>query len=153
MGDSPRAISIPIRPPSSSGAASPEEGDSALLRRMGDGDESALATLYDRWSNRVHSIAFWILDDRDDAEDVVEETFWQAWRTAADFVSGRSAPSTWLLMIARSRALDRLRARRRRSQRTAEAAASSVLDYLAGSGEPAVSQADPAEPGRALAEA
>src|SRR4051812_4779017 len=82
---------------------------------MAAGDEVALSTLYDLWSERVHSIAFWILKDPDDAEDVVEETFWQAWRTARRYDGERSAASTWLMIIARSRALDRLRSRRRRA--------------------------------------
>jgi len=97
--------------------------DAALLRRMADGDESALAALYDRWVDRVHTVAFWILKDRDEAEDVVEETFWQAWRTAARYDGSRAAGSTWLVMMARSRALDRLRAQRRRESWTAGAAA------------------------------
>ena len=95
------------------------EPDAVLLRRMADGDESALAALYDRWVERVHTVAYWILKDADEAEDVVEETFWQAWRNAARYDGGRSAGSTWLVMIARSRALDRLRAQRRREDWTA----------------------------------
>jgi RNA polymerase sigma-70 factor, ECF subfamily len=90
-----------------------EDQDRVLLRRMADGDESALAALYDGWAERVHTLASWILKDEDEAEDVVEETFWQAWRTAGRYDSKRGAGSTWLIMIARSRALDRLRARRR----------------------------------------
>lgn len=80
---------------------------------MASGDESALAALYDGWAERVHTLAFWILKDPDEAEDVVEETFWQAWRTAARYDSRRGTLSTWLIMIARSRALDRVRSRRR----------------------------------------
>jgi RNA polymerase sigma-70 factor, ECF subfamily len=94
---------------------------------MADGDESALAALYDRWVDRVHTVAFWILKDSDEAEDVVEETFWQAWRNAARYDRTRSAASTWLVMIARSRALDRLRAERRRADWTASPAAMGVL--------------------------
>jgi RNA polymerase sigma-70 factor (ECF subfamily) len=97
------------------------DADAALLHRMADGDESALAALYDRWVERVHTVAFWILKDPDDAEDVVEETFWQAWRTAARYDRTRSAGSTWLIMIARSRALDRLRSQRRRDRWTGKA--------------------------------
>jgi RNA polymerase sigma-70 factor (ECF subfamily) len=82
---------------------------------MAEGDESALATLYDQWGQRVHSVAFWILRDADEAEDVVEETFWQAWQTANQYDGHRGAGSTWLIMIARSRAIDRLRRQRRRS--------------------------------------
>jgi RNA polymerase sigma-70 factor (ECF subfamily) len=67
------------------------------------------------WSERVHALALWILKDADDAEDVVEETFWQIWRTADRYQGGRAAGSTWIMMIARSRSLDRLRARKRRA--------------------------------------
>jgi RNA polymerase sigma-70 factor (ECF subfamily) len=86
---------------------------------MADGDEAALGALYDQWAERVHTLAFWILKDADEAEDVVEETFWQVWRTAGRYDGKRAAGSTWLMMIARSRALDRLRSRRRRADWTA----------------------------------
>ncbi len=81
---------------------------------MAGGDESALAALYDAWADRVHTLACWILRDADEAEDVVEETFWQAWRTADRYNGERAGGGTWLMMIARCRAIDRLRARRRR---------------------------------------
>ena len=97
--------------------------DAVLVRRMAQGDESALGAFYDRWADRVHTVAFWILKDRDEAEDVVEETFWQAWRHAARYDAARATGSTWLIMIARSRALDRLRGIRRREQWIARAGA------------------------------
>ena len=106
------------RPPGHSTSGQPrvrEDNDNALLRRMADGDEAALGALYDLWAERVHTLAFWVLKDEDEAEDVVEETFWQLWRTAKGFDGRRSAGSTWIMMIARSRALDRLRSRRRRA--------------------------------------
>lgn len=114
-----------------------EDPDAALLRRMADGDESGLAALYDRWVERIHTVAYWILNDADEAEDVVEETFWQAWRTAVRYDGARSAGSTWLVMIARSRALDRLRAQRRRADWTAAPSTASALldDALAGGAE------------------
>jgi RNA polymerase sigma-70 factor (ECF subfamily) len=93
-----------------------DPADSALLARMSGGDEGALATLYDRWSDRVHSLAVHMLRDARDAEDIVEETFWQAWRSAARYDAARGNVSTWLLTICRSRALDRLRSRRRRPE-------------------------------------
>src|SRR3982750_1997864 len=79
-----------------------------------------------------------MLDDADDAEDVGEETFWQAWRTAGQFDRRRASASTWLVTIARTRALDRLRARHRRAEHTADAAASALLDSLDGRSYPAV---------------
>jgi RNA polymerase sigma-70 factor (ECF subfamily) len=109
--------------------------DAELLRRMADGDEAALAALYDRWVGRVHTLAFWILKDADEAEDVVEETFWQAWRTAARYDGVRSAGSTWLVMIARSRALDRLRAQRRRADWTSAPGTAGTLLDMASPGE------------------
>jgi RNA polymerase sigma-70 factor, ECF subfamily len=120
---------------------------------MADGDESALAQLYDRLSHRVHTLAYWILKDADDAEDVVEETFWQAWRNAGEFNRNRAAASTWILMIARTRALDRLRARRRRAERTSQAGASTLLDSLDGNSYPAAQQPELTEPDRRLSEA
>ena len=100
---------------------------------MADGDEAALGALYDLWAERVHTLAFWILKDADEAEDVVEETFWQAWRTAGRYDGKRSAGSTWVMMIARSRALDRLRSRRRRADWIAAPATASLLLDQAGS--------------------
>lgn len=90
-----------------------ENRDHELLRRMAAGEEAALAALYDRWSTLVHSVAVHVVADLDDAAEVVEEVFWQAWRQAGDYREGRGAVSTWLAMIARSRALDRVRSRRR----------------------------------------
>jgi RNA polymerase sigma-70 factor, ECF subfamily len=112
----------------------PVDDDSTLLRRMAGGEEAALGALYDLWSGRVHTLAFWILKDADDAEDVVEETFWQIWRTADKYHGGRSATSTWIMMIARSRALDRLRARKRRADWTAAPGTVSALQEQAGHG-------------------
>jgi len=95
----------------------PSSGDDdALLQRIAAGDEQALGALYDRWSPLVFSLCVHVLGDDDEAEEAVEETFWQAWRQAARYDTTRGAVSTWLTTIARSRALDRLRARRRRQE-------------------------------------
>jgi RNA polymerase sigma-70 factor (ECF subfamily) len=80
---------------------------------MAAGDEAALGALYDRWHALVHSVALHVTADRGDAEEVVEETFWQAWRQAARYEQQRGSISTWLTMMARSRALDLARSRRR----------------------------------------
>src|SRR5687768_18612446 len=85
--------------------------DVALIRRMSDADETALGALYDRWMRSLYSLVVHLLKDPDEAEDVVEETFWQAWRKASSYEPSRGAVSTWLLTIGRRRALDRLRAR------------------------------------------
>ena len=90
---------------------------------MAAGDEQALGALYDRWGVSVHTLAYHLLGDEDEAEDAVEETFWQAWRQASRFDAARGAVSTWLSTIARTRALDRLRARRRRAEEPLDAPA------------------------------
>ena len=98
--------------------------DVALIRRMVESDEAALGGLYDQWSRSLYSLVLHLLKDADEAEDVVEETFWQAWRKASAYEPSKGAVSTWLLTIGRRKALDRLRARKRhredpvRSERT-----------------------------------
>jgi len=87
-----------------------------LIRRMCDADETALGALYDRWMRSLYSLVVHLLKDPDEAEDVVEETFWQAWRKASSYEPSRGAVSTWLLTIGRRRALDRLRAKARRRE-------------------------------------
>lgn len=83
------------------------------MARMSAGDDAALAQLYDRWSRSVFALVVHLVRDADDAEDVVEEAFWQAWRQASRYEASRGEVGTWLLTIARTRALDRIRARRR----------------------------------------
>jgi RNA polymerase sigma-70 factor (ECF subfamily) len=90
--------------------------DLELVRAMQAGDEQALGAFYDRWFPIVSGVIARILRSDGDVEDVIEETFWQAWRQADRFVAGRGSVQTWLLTIARSRALDRLRAAKRRRE-------------------------------------
>ncbi len=87
--------------------------DVELLRRIGDADEAALGALYDQWSHALYSLVVNLLRDPDEAEDVVEETFWQAWQNADSYEPSGGAVSTWLLTMGRRRTLDRLRARKR----------------------------------------
>lgn len=87
--------------------------DLSVVRRIAEGDESALATLYDRWAQSVHSLVAHLLKDADSAEDVVEETFWQVWQRASSYDASRGTVRTWILTIGRSRALDRIRSRKR----------------------------------------
>jgi RNA polymerase sigma-70 factor (ECF subfamily) len=107
------ADAYPTRRPDAAGGGAASDADAALLAAMAAGDEGALGALYDRWSPFLHALVMQIVADADDAEEVLEETFWQAWRQAGRYEGGRGAVSTWLSAIARSRALDRMRARRR----------------------------------------
>ena len=85
--------------------------DVAALARMARGDESGLAELYDRHATPVYSLALRIVRRPEDAEDVTQQVFTQAWRTSARFDQSRGVVAAWLLMIARSRAIDCLRRR------------------------------------------
>ena len=91
--------------------AQPSEiSDTELLHAIARRDEQALAALYDRYRLILFGLVVRILNDRQEAEDVLQEAFLQVWRRAGDFDEARGRVFTWLVTIARSRALDRLRA-------------------------------------------
>lgn len=84
----------------------------AALERVRGGDRAALQTVYRLTSAKLFGISLRILGERSDAEDVLQEVYLTVWRKAADFDPGRASPMTWLIAIARNRAIDRLRASR-----------------------------------------
>ncbi len=97
--------------------------DGELVARAAGGDERAIGQLYDRYGGVLYAVAYRIVGQRADAEEVVLDAFAQAWREAPRFEAGRGSVAGWLTMIARSRALDLVRARSRRDRMTASAAA------------------------------
>jgi len=101
---------------------SSSEVDLDLLQRITTRDESALAELYDRHSRRVYAIIMRVLGSRTDAEDVLQETFVRVWSRADSYDAVLGSPATWLVRIARNRAIDRLRARRLRGHVNVEPA-------------------------------
>ncbi len=88
-----------------------------LVSRVALNDREAFALLYDRYAPLVFKLALRIVGDRAEAEDILQEAFLQVWRTAASYDVRRGQPSTWLVTIARSRAIDRLRSREQWRQR------------------------------------
>lgn len=97
-------------------------GDEALLiRQMVEGDQAALSQLYDRYARVMYSLAFKMLGSAEEAEETVLDAFSQAWRNAHRYDASRSRVDSWLFLMTRSRALDRLRKRKRQS-RTVEVA-------------------------------
>ena len=89
-----------------------EDPDRSLMARVEARDADALAELYDRHAGRLLGLARRILGDGGEAEEVLQEVFLFAWRSASAFDPTRGQVLTWLLIATRSRAIDRLRARR-----------------------------------------
>lgn len=103
--------------------------DVELLKAIAARDEAALAQLYDRYRVILFGLLVRILNSREEAEDVLQETFLQVWRRAADFDETRGRPFTWLVTVARSRGIDRLRTLAAR-ERTAVAAARDEAEVI-----------------------
>lgn len=116
-GDLLRARASCFRPPfggMTGGSPAPSEVD--LLRRISQGDESALGALYDRFGATVYALALRIVGQQVDAEEVAMEAFAQVWRDAGKFDASRGSVAAWLCVIARSRALDLIRSHSRRQR-------------------------------------
>ena len=86
--------------------------DSELLVLLQQGDQAAMATLYDRYSKLVYSVALRVMRDPPAAEDVLQEIFMQVWRSPDSFVSTKGSLGGWLAVVARNRSIDVLRRRR-----------------------------------------
>jgi|SRR5580693_276269 RNA polymerase sigma-70 factor (ECF subfamily) len=86
--------------------------DAALLRQVVDRRPEALAELYDRFAPVLLPLARRILGSAADAEEVLQEAFVHVWNHASRYDPARSSVSTWLVLLTRSRAIDRLRNRK-----------------------------------------
>src|SRR5262249_39029086 len=87
-----------------------------LIRAMAAGDRDAFARFYDRFAPLVFPLVLRIVRDRAAAADVLQDVFWEAWRGAAGYDPTRGTPEAWIVMRARTRAIDRIRALRRRGE-------------------------------------
>jgi RNA polymerase sigma-70 factor (ECF subfamily) len=106
------------RGPQQSGATS---SDGELLRLLARREAHALEVLYARYSAYVMGISLRILGSREEAEEVVQDVFWQLWNAGLEYDPARGRFSTWLFSVARFRCLDRLRRRGRGIERASEA--------------------------------
>ena len=108
----------------------PNEADVLLVEQINRGDDQAFATFYDRFAPGLFSMIYAILHDQKESEDVLQEAFVQMWKRTATYDATRSSLFTWSVMIARHKAIDRLRSRQRQS-RLAEAVANEPEDFMA----------------------
>jgi RNA polymerase sigma factor (sigma-70 family) len=100
----------------------------AALARIPEGDHAALQTVYRLTSAKLFGVCLRILGERSEAEDVLQEVYVTVWRKAAAFDPGRASPMTWLIAIARNRAIDRLRSTLQSRQLEPIDAADNVAD-------------------------
>lgn len=114
--------------------AYPDQAWSELIGRMSEGDQSALAEFYDQSSRLVFGMVMRVVNDHAAAEEITLDAFHQVWRQARNFDSERGKPSSWLITIARNKAIDRLRSTKwsRQEQTSLE----DVTSLLAAEGTP-----------------
>lgn len=84
-----------------------------LLGDIANGDQAAFAELHSRFSGLVYATAVQVLQNEEDAEDTAQEVFAAVWAKAGSYQAGRGKPATWLITLARNRAIDRIRSRGR----------------------------------------
>ena len=99
-------------------AAREQLSDVDLIDQASQGDPSALEVLYDRYSRVVFSFALRIVNDAQIAEEVLQEVFFRAWQQGGSFRASKGTFLTWLLSITHNMAIDEVRKRKRRPQRS-----------------------------------
>ena len=92
------------------------EAEIELIRRIGQGDRQSFELFYDRLAGTLFAIANRVLNNREAAEDVLQEVFLQIWDKAPLYDPARGKPITWAVTLVRNKAIDRLRSLQRRSR-------------------------------------
>jgi RNA polymerase sigma-70 factor (ECF subfamily) len=121
--DDPREAAGPAAAPSS------VTSDEALLARVARGDTAAFEVVYDRHAAAVYGMIRQVLRDPSQSEEVAQEVFVEAWRTATRFDPSRGSVRAWIITMARRRAIDRVR--------SAQAAGDREVRVAAGAATPA----------------
>ena len=116
------------------------ERDEACLARLQRGEESALTELVDAYSPLLHSLAVRILRSPEESEEILQEAWLHVWRSVERYDARRGSVAAWLIMLVRSRALDRLRSRRSRAR-----VEQSSGEYLSNPPPPATARAEERE--------
>lgn len=94
------------------------QSDFSLIQQIVNQNRAALSALYDRYARVIYSVAYRSLNSVEESEEVVMDIFAKIWTTAASYDSTKARVDTWIFMMTRSRVLDRLRSKQRRSKVT-----------------------------------
>ena len=105
-----------MQPPATPPARTPTDAAVALLAGIAQGDREAFGRFYDVFAGLALGLIRRILRDPAASEDVLQEVFWQIWQEAARYDPRRGSPEAWVVMRSKTRAIDRLRAIRRREK-------------------------------------
>lgn len=106
------------------------EDDNFLLERIVNGDQTGLRKLYDRYQTVVFGLAFHVLGNREDAEEVTLDVFTKVWEKADVYTAHKANVRTWLTAITRNRAIDLLRRRNIRFTAQSPTWADACLDCM-----------------------
>lgn len=110
-------VETAVVPPGAAEPAARGQHLAALIRGMAERDQDAMSALYDATNRLVYGLVLRILSDPAIAEEVMLDVYMQVWRQAESYDERRGGPLAWLTTVARSRAIDRLRSGKQRSQR------------------------------------
>lgn len=124
-GDASLTLPLPMN------STPPESDEIALLLAVARQDEAAFAALYDRMARPIFSLIVRIVRVRAEAEEVLQEAFWQIWESAPSYRPELGSPFCWMVTVARRKAIDCLRANSRHLQRIEEAQELLVDDKFA----------------------
>ncbi|MGH7247087.1 MAG: sigma-70 family RNA polymerase sigma factor [Pseudomonadota bacterium] len=108
--------------------AANRQPDEALIGEMAAGKQDALRAFHQRYGLAVTAVAYRIVGNQADAEEVAADVLWQVWRDSSRFDHGRGSVAGWVMMLARSRAIDRLRARKSREHTGEDLTAETMSD-------------------------
>jgi RNA polymerase sigma-70 factor, ECF subfamily len=119
--------------------------DQEMIARIGRRDQSAFSALYDRLSGPLYSLAMKMLGDPAEAQDALQDVFLQIWSRAGTYDPEQSSVFSWTVLLTRSRVIDRLRARGRRSRVVVASTEDSSTTVAGGDASTVESAADTAE--------
>lgn len=104
----------PLTPQSRSGAEGmrAQSDDAGILARVRMKDQLAMTELFDRYGRMLYSVAFRVVQDSTQAEDIMQDVFFQLWQNPGAFVTGKGSLGAWLAVVVRNRAIDAIRKRR-----------------------------------------